>query len=67
MKSLDGTIATLKFDPADPASVKAAIREMEKAVDSKLSAYRNNPLVSKIAAGSKEQFRKAIQKRATGQ
>jgi hypothetical protein len=59
-QSLDGTITTLKFDPDDPASVQRAIRQMEAAIDSKTSMYRNNPLVMQTAKGLKETYRKAI-------
>ena len=60
MVSLDGEVATLRFDPDDPASVQRAIREMESAVDRKTAPYRRNPLVAKIAKGAKDAFRKKI-------
>jgi hypothetical protein len=58
--SLDGTIATLSFDPGDHASVQNAIRQMESAIDGKTSRYRSNPLVMQVAKGLKETYRKAI-------
>lgn len=63
-ESLDGTIATLKFDPDSQASVNAAIRQMESAIDAKTSRYHGNPLVESVATGQKEQYRKAILERA---
>jgi len=63
-ESLDGTIATLKFDPNSQASVDAAIRQMESAIDAKTGRYRGNPLVETVAKGLKEQYRKAILERA---
>lgn len=62
-KSLDGTIATLEFDPDDPASVQNAIRQMEAAIDGKTSRYRNNPLVIQVANGLKDAYRKAIREK----
>jgi hypothetical protein len=62
-QSLDGTIATLKFDPDNPASVQAAIRQMESAIDSKTAPYRNNAMVMQIASGMKDTYRKAIREK----
>ncbi|MGB3549627.1 MAG: hypothetical protein WA993_02980 [Candidatus Binatus sp.] len=67
-RSLDGTITTLKFNPADPKSVEEAIRQMEAAVDSKTALYRGNLLVSKVAQGLKDKYREKIRGRSnTGQ
>ncbi|MBU8541770.1 gp58-like family protein [Falsiroseomonas tokyonensis] len=63
-QSLDGTIATLQFDPHDPASVQGAIRQMESAIDSKTAPYRNNAMVMQIAGGMKDAYRKAIREKA---
>lgn len=64
LAELQGTITELKFDPNDPASIEAAIRQMEQAVDAKVAPYRGNPIIDPIAAKSKEAFREAIMKRA---
>ena len=61
MASLDGEVAQLRFTRSDPASVERAIAEMEAAVDRKAAAYSHNPMVAKIAEGTKEAFRKKIQ------
>ena len=66
LRSLDGAITTLKFDPKNPASVQEAIRQMETAVDRKVSPYGRNVLVSKIAQAAKDHFRSEILKRASG-
>ena len=60
LKAIDGTVASLKFDPADSRSVKNAIRQMEAAIDSKVAPYRTNEIVSKLAQGMKDQYRKKI-------
>jgi hypothetical protein len=63
-KALDGDIATVNFDPGDPASIRAAVREMERAIDSKVSRWRTNPLVADLARQTKTSMRDAIQRRA---
>lgn len=60
IESLDGELATLRVDPNNP---RAAIAEMERAVDAKLAPYRGNPIVEQIAEGSKEHFRNGILQR----
>ena len=60
-KSIDGNLTTVTLDPDDPASVQAAVRQMEGAVDAKAAPYRSNKLVMDLASKSKEQFRQAIQ------
>jgi hypothetical protein len=62
--ALDGTITTLNFNPADPGSVNAAIRDMERAVEAKVSRYRNNPLVADIVKQTKAHFRDVITQKA---
>lgn len=64
LESLNGTIATLKFNPGDPTSVRGAIQQMESAVDAKISSYSGNPLVAKIAEVTKRNFRQRILARA---
>lgn len=65
LAELNGTIAQLKFDPTDSASVDAAIREMERAVDAKVAPYRGNAIIAPLAIKAKEAFRKAIRDKAS--
>jgi len=65
-QALDGTIATLKFDPTDPTSVDGAIRQMEVAIDNKTAPYHGNDLVKKVAQGLKDAYRKKILERSSG-
>ena len=64
LNKLNGTVAELQFNPADPASVAAAIVEMEQAVDAKVAPYRGNAIIEPLVTKSKEAFRKAIEERA---
>ena len=61
---LDGDLLTVTIDPDDPASVRRAISDMERAVDQKVSRWRRNQLVVALAASMKDGFRAAIRKRA---
>jgi hypothetical protein len=60
LESLNGTITTLKFNRADPQNVKAAIQQMEAAIDRKILRYRGNPFVSNVAEEMKAKYRKQI-------
>lgn len=42
---LNGTIAKVRFNPNDPASVQEATRQVEAAVDDKAAPYRGNAFV----------------------
>ncbi|KVD64248.1 hypothetical protein BGV67_18405 [Burkholderia ubonensis] len=66
-QSLDGEIATVRVVPGDDASVQAAIREMEAAVDQKAAQYRGNPLVDQVVKELKARYREHIIKRSWGQ
>lgn len=59
-KSLDGDIAQVRVVPGDEASVQAAIRQIEEAIDKKAALYRNNPFVSPVVAELKEKYRDQI-------
>lgn len=60
LASLDGEIAKLRFNSANPASVEQAIREMEQAVDIRTAAYSGNPMVAKLAQVTKDAFRNRL-------
>jgi hypothetical protein len=58
--ALDGTIATLRFNPGDPESVQDAIGRMEAAVDEKAAPYRGNALVTNVVERLKSTYRDRI-------
>jgi len=64
-KELDGVLGTIKFNPADSRDVDRAIKDMERAVDSKASRYHRNQLVKEIADKLKDHFREEILKIAS--
>lgn len=64
IKSLDGDIAKVSFNPNDPSSVEAAVVEMEQTIDTKVAPYRGNKIVESLISKTKEKFRQAIYDRA---
>ncbi len=58
--NLDGDLASVNFDPEDPASIDAAIQELYRTIDQKIGSYSNNPLIDQMVGGLKEQGRQAI-------
>lgn len=64
LKALDGTVAELEFDPSDPQSVNAVIREMERAIDRKVAPYRNNEIVRNLALEMKASYKSEIRAQA---
>lgn len=62
-KSLDGEVARLTFDPNDQASINAALRQLDNAIDAKVRPYRGNQLVDGVAKGIREELRKGFLKR----
>lgn len=63
-EGLDGELGTVSFDPHDPASIEAAIQEVEQLVDERLGAYASNPLVGPLIGQMKEKYREGIVERA---
>ena len=60
MAVLDGELATVKFDPHDPASIEAAIQQIETTVDERLGAYASNSIIGPLAEKMKESYRQGI-------
>src|ERR1700691_2434456 len=63
-KALDGEIATLNLNPDDPASIEAACRHMEDAIDARVAPYRGNSMVEDVTTQFKDAQRRAIVDRA---
>lgn len=60
MSEMDGELGSVSFDPHDPASIEAAIQEVERIIDERLGSYASNPIVGPLADGMKEQYRQGI-------
>lgn len=63
LEALHGQIGSISLDADDPQDVKRAIREIEQKVDSKVSRYRNNPLVKEVVGAMKKAYLEEILKR----
>ncbi len=63
-RTLDSAAAGLSFDPLKREDVERALREIEQKVDLKMAPYILSPGVREIAAGLKEEYRKAILQKA---
>jgi hypothetical protein len=63
-RALDGAIEKASFDPHNPQDVERAIREILMKVDMKMAPYITSPGVREIAAGLKEEYRKALLQKA---
>lgn len=57
---LEGELATINFDPHDPASIETAIASVEQIIDERVGAYANNPFVGPIVDEMKANYRQAI-------
>jgi hypothetical protein len=60
MSEMDGELGSVSFDPHDPASIEAAIQEVERLIDERLGSYATNPIVGPLAEGMKEKYRQGI-------
>jgi hypothetical protein len=63
-RAMDGAVEKASFDPANPKDVERAMREIVMKVDLKLAPYMTSPGVREIAAGLKQEYRKAILQKA---
>ena len=63
-RALDGAVEKASFEPHNPGDVERAIREIGMKVDLKLAPYMTSPGVGEIATGLKEEYRKAILRKA---
>lgn len=64
LAALDGQIGTVNFDPNDPGSIEAAIRQVELMIDQRAGAYARNPIIAPLIEKLKEQYREGIIQKA---
>jgi hypothetical protein len=64
LEALDGELGSVSFDPNDPASIELAIQNVWLIIDEKVVPFADNPVVSPLVEGMKEQYREAIINRA---
>jgi protein-disulfide isomerase-like protein with CxxC motif len=59
-RSLDGELAKISLRPGDSASLAAAIRQMETAIDRKVAPFRGNKFVEPYVKPLKDKYCAAI-------
>jgi hypothetical protein len=57
LAALGSELGTVKFNPHDPASIEAAIKQIESTVDERLGAYASNAIIGPLAERLKETYR----------
>jgi Predicted nucleotide-binding protein containing TIR-like domain len=65
LQALDGEIASVRFNPDDPASIETAVAQVEEAIDAKIAPYRGNAMVENVVAQMKQKYREQLLERAT--
>jgi hypothetical protein len=63
-QAIDGEIAELRFNPADPQSVEQAIAQGKAKVGEKLGRYSSNPIAKQMAAALKQKIEESVRERA---
>lgn len=64
IKEIEGELGSVSFDPNDPASIEAAIQNMESMIDEKLGNYADNSIIGPMADQMKETYREGIIEKA---
>ena len=63
-RSLDRELAKINLTPGDAASVEAAIRQIEAAIDRKAAPFRGNTFVDPYVKPLKDKYGAAIREKA---
>lgn len=63
-EEIEGELGSVSFNPNDPASIEAAIQNMEGLIDERLGAYASNPIIGPMAEQMKETYRQGIIEKA---
>jgi hypothetical protein len=63
-EEIDGELASVSFDPANPASIEAALQEISDVIDEKTKSYERNDWIQNLAAQLKEHARNNILEKA---
>jgi hypothetical protein len=63
-RALDGAVEKAASEPLNRQDLDRVLREIEMKVDLKLAPYMTSPGVREIAAGLKEEYRKALLQKA---
>lgn len=60
LERVDGELGSVRFDPNDPESIEAAMRQIDALIDERLGDYIDNPIIGTLAESMKEKYREAL-------
>jgi len=63
-EEIDGELASVSFDPSNPASIESAIQQISDAIDEKTRSYERNDWVQNLAEQLKENARNNVLEKA---
>lgn len=63
-EEIDGELASVSFDPANPGSIEAALQQISDAIDEKTKSYERNDWIQNLAAQLKEHARNNLLEKA---
>ncbi|MEM5387945.1 hypothetical protein VSR68_30800 [Paraburkholderia phymatum] len=67
LAALEQVTLTLSFDPDDPASIEAALGEMDARIDAAIAPFHGHPFVEAVARQIKDECRyRVLEQIATG-
>lgn len=64
LEALGSELGSVNFNPHDPASIEAAIKQIESVIDDRIGIYASNPIVAPLVEQLKENYRQGIIERA---
>jgi len=64
LRTLEGELSAVTYNPSDPSSAEAAVAHMERAIDAKMTRYHGNTIVDDLVRKMKDRYRQAIHERA---
>ena len=64
LKRVEGELGTVQFDPNDPESIEAAMRQIDAIIDERLGDYLDNPIIGPLSERMKGKYKEAILEQA---
>lgn len=64
LAEIDGELGQVSFNPNDPASIEAAIQDIENIIDERLGAYSSNPIIAPLIDAMKDRYREGLLEKA---
>ena len=64
LKSIDGELGKVSFDPDDPTTIEAAVSQVNDMIDGRIGEFASNPIIRPMIDEMKERYRAAIIEKA---